>query len=73
MDLLNPAATRVYLGMVYEEYARRFPQHLGTTLKLTVADHEGAYGAVRKLDALRLPGGTGGEEDQGRVLGAHYG
>ena len=34
---------------------------------------EGAYGAVRKLDALRLPGGTGGEEDQGRVLGAHYG
>jgi hypothetical protein len=46
VDLLNPAATRVYLDMVYEEYARRFPQHLGTTLKLTVADHEGAYGAA---------------------------
>lgn len=45
VDLLNPAATKVYLDMVYEEYARRFPQHLGTTLKLTVADHEGAYGA----------------------------
>jgi len=46
VDLLNPAATKVYLDMVYEEYARRFPQHLGTTLKLTVADHEGAYGAA---------------------------
>ena len=46
VDLLNPAATRVYLDMVYEEYARRFPKHLGTTLKLTVADHEGAYGAA---------------------------
>jgi hypothetical protein len=46
VDLLNPAATRVYLDLVYEEYAHRFPQHLGTTLKLTVADHEGAYGAA---------------------------
>ena len=45
LDLLNPGATRAYLDLVYEEYARRFPQHLGTTLKLTVADHEGAYGA----------------------------
>jgi hypothetical protein len=46
VDLLNPAATKAYLDLVYEEYARRFPQHLGTTLKLTVADHEGAYGAA---------------------------
>jgi len=46
VDLLNPAATKVYLDMVYEEFARRFPQHLGKTLKLTVADHEGAYGAA---------------------------
>ena len=28
-------------------------------------------GAVRKLDALGLPGGTGGEENEGRVFGAH--
>jgi hypothetical protein len=46
VDLLNPAATKAYLDMVYEEFARRFPQHLGKTLKLTVADHEGAYGAA---------------------------
>ena len=45
VDLLNPAATKAYIEMVYGEYARRFPQHLGKTLKLTVADHEGAYGA----------------------------
>ena len=44
VDLLNPDAVKVYLEMVYEEYARRFPQHLGTTLRFTVADHEGAYG-----------------------------
>ncbi len=45
LDLLNPDATKFYLQMVYEEYARRFPQHLGKTLRLTLADHEGAYGA----------------------------
>lgn len=45
VDLLNPDAVKVYIGLVYEELARRFPQHLGKTLKLTVADHEGAYGA----------------------------
>jgi len=45
LDLLNPEAARYYLQTVYEEYARRFPQHLGKTLRLTVADHEGAYGA----------------------------
>ncbi len=45
VDLLNPEAVRVYLDLVYEEFARRFPEHLGRTLKLTVADHEGAYGA----------------------------
>lgn len=44
VDLLNPQAVRAYLNIVYEEYARRFPQHLGSTLQLTVADHEGAYG-----------------------------
>ncbi len=44
VDLLNPQAVRAYLDIVYEEYARRFPQHLGSTLQLTVADHEGAYG-----------------------------
>jgi hypothetical protein len=46
VDMLNPNATKAYLGLVYEEFARRFPQHLGTTMKLTVADHEGAYGAA---------------------------
>jgi hypothetical protein len=45
VDLMNPAAVRVFIDQVYEQYARRFPQHLGTTIKLFVADHEGAYGA----------------------------
>jgi hypothetical protein len=44
LDMLNADAVKTYLDMVYEEYARRFPQHMGTTIKLTVADHEGAYG-----------------------------
>ncbi len=44
VDLLNPQAVRLYLDLVYEELARRFPEHLGSTLKLTIADHEGAYG-----------------------------
>ena len=44
VDLLNPEAVKVYIQLVYEELARRFPEHLGKTLKLTVADHEGAYG-----------------------------
>ncbi len=45
VDLLNPKAVRVYLDLVYEEYRRRFPQHLGTTFQLALADHEGSYGA----------------------------
>lgn len=45
VDMLNADAVKVYLDMVYEEYARRFPEHMGTTIKLTVADHEGAYGS----------------------------
>jgi len=44
VDLLNPDAVRLYLDLVYGEFARRFPEHLGRTLKLTIADHEGAYG-----------------------------
>jgi len=44
VDLLNPEAVRLYLDLVYEEFARRFPEHLGRTLRLTIADHEGAYG-----------------------------
>ncbi len=45
VDLLNPDSTKYYLALVYEEYARRFPQHLGKTLRLTLADHEGTYAA----------------------------
>jgi hypothetical protein len=44
-DLLNPAAVRAFLDTVYEQYAQRFPQHLGTTIRFFVSDHEGAYGA----------------------------
>jgi hypothetical protein len=44
VDLLNADAVKAYIGLVYEEYLRRFPQHLGTTVKMTVADHEGSYG-----------------------------
>lgn len=44
VDLMNPAAVRVFLDLVYEQYARRFPQHLGTTIRFFVSDHEGDYG-----------------------------
>jgi len=45
VDLLNPAAVRVFIDLVYGEFARRFPQHLGRTIKFFVSDHEGTYGA----------------------------
>ncbi|MCC7497836.1 MAG: hypothetical protein IT160_09680 [Bryobacterales bacterium] len=45
VDLLNPAAVRVFIDLVYEEFARRFPRHLGTTIRFFVSDHEGTYGA----------------------------
>jgi len=45
VDLLNPAAVRVFINLVYGEFARRFPQHLGSTIKFFVSDHEGTYGA----------------------------
>ncbi len=44
-DLLNPAAVRAFIDLVYEEFARRFPQHLGSTIRFFVTDHEGSYGA----------------------------
>jgi hypothetical protein len=44
VDLLNPAAVRVFIDLVYGEFARRFPQHLGSTIKFFVTDHEGTYG-----------------------------
>jgi hypothetical protein len=45
VDLLNPDAVDTYLELVYGEYARRFSQYFGNTLRLTLADHEGSYGA----------------------------
>ena len=45
VDLLNPAAVRTFIDLVYAEFARRFPQHLGTTIHFFVSDHEGSYGA----------------------------
>ena len=45
VDLLNPDAVDTYLELVYGEYARRFSKYFGTTLRLTLADHEGAYGS----------------------------
>lgn len=44
-DLLNPAAVRAFIDIVYEEFARRFSEHLGTTIRFFVSDHEGSYGA----------------------------
>ncbi len=44
-DLLNPAAVRTFIDIVYEQYAKRFPTHLGTTIRFFVSDHEGSYGA----------------------------
>jgi hypothetical protein len=52
VDLLNPAAVRKYIEIVYEELARRFPQHLGRTLRLTTADHEGTFG----VNPVHTPG-----------------
>ena len=45
VDLMNPAAVRVYLDLAYEPFAQRFPGHLGTTIRFFVSDHEGTYGA----------------------------
>lgn len=45
VDLMNPAAVRVFIDLVYGEFARRFPQHLGSTIRFFVSDHEGTYGA----------------------------
>ncbi len=45
VDLLNPTAVKVFIDLVYGEFARRFPRHLGSTIKFFVSDHEGAYGA----------------------------
>ena len=44
VDLMNRDAVKRYIDLVLEGYARRFPQHLGKTLKVALADHEGAYG-----------------------------
>ncbi len=44
VDLLNPDAVALYIDLFYGEMERRFARHFGKTLKLTVADHEGAYG-----------------------------
>ena len=46
VDLMNPAAVRAFIDVVYEEFARRFPTHLGTTIRFFVSDHEGSYGAA---------------------------
>jgi hypothetical protein len=45
VDLLNPSAVRLYIDLFYRELARRFLSYFGRTLKLTIADHEGAYGS----------------------------
>ncbi len=44
VDLLNPNAVALYIDLFYGEIERRFSRHFGKTLKLTIADHEGAYG-----------------------------
>ena len=45
VDLMNPAAVRVFIEQAYEPFARRFPEHLGTTIRFFVSDHEGTYGS----------------------------
>jgi hypothetical protein len=45
-DLMNPAAVRAFLDIVYEQFAQRFPQHMGSTIRFFVSDHEGSYGAA---------------------------
>jgi len=44
VDLLNPDAVRLFIDLFYEELKKRHGRHLGRTLKLTIADHEGDYG-----------------------------
>lgn len=44
VDLLNPAAVRKYIELVYEEYYRRFGEHFGRTIDSSYSDHEGDYG-----------------------------
>jgi hypothetical protein len=47
VDLLDPAAVRCFIKTTYEEYANRFPEYLGNTLKGFFTDEPGFYNNFR--------------------------
>lgn len=44
VDLMNPAAIRMFLDLVHEQYFKRFGQYFGNTIDSIYSDHEGDYG-----------------------------
>jgi hypothetical protein len=44
VDLLNPEAMKLFIGLSYEEFFRRFGSDFGKTIHYSFADHEGDDG-----------------------------
>jgi len=44
VDLMNPAATKLFFHLTYEQYYRRFRSYFGNTIHYSFSDHEGDYG-----------------------------
>ena len=38
VDCLDPEAVQQFIGLTYDEFYRRFPEHFGTTIKMTFFD-----------------------------------
>jgi hypothetical protein len=44
VDLMNPAATKLFFDLSYGEYHRRFASYFRNTIHYSFSDHEGDYG-----------------------------
>jgi hypothetical protein len=44
VDLMNPAAMKLFFDLSYGEFYRRFAPYFGNTIHYSFADHEGDYG-----------------------------
>jgi hypothetical protein len=45
VDLLNPQAIQTFIGLVHEQYRKRFGEYFGNTIDAFYSDHEGDYGS----------------------------
>jgi hypothetical protein len=59
VDMLNPAATRKFIDITHETYARRFGRHFGRTIRGIFNDEPGFYN--------NFPDGRGGAETRGSI------